>query len=1094
MNFLIPHIQQIYTEAVERKALNWNYLQTLRSERILNGIDQTEALSTSLSNSLWSINNLSGSRLRNSMSSSNESLMSKRGSTPAVKNHHPSITRTTSVGLHAESNNQHMYHSSSRLNGFVDFGSNPSLYAGSSSASQPSLERTSSLGKLSEKPHRGEHNMTMKTISETQLGGMFSDEDFSSDRESSGHSRNPASDAVHEHAASEDLCLIDESLTSDDCSTQSSTDTCTQIGNSEVMNAATTAANKKSVPSSPQRLMEKLTSPPMRNKFGSTKSPNVSPLHQNLQCSLTAENRERQQGPALSPTFLSASNSSSQLKSILRSPSASITSLSSISPTHSISSEHRLSVNTPPMPSTPTSTSADRMHSMLIEGTTMAHSHTILPTGNVDAPKNDKSPSPSPSMDLEVVACKTVIGDGQFCSSDEQQWPRVRSQSDISDNLQRGLQFEVTFVRDANRSPNSDVPSLAKDESKHGLTSPALLHTRYQNPLPIIRQASDSAILSPHQTSGRPHRVMFSECTQIRSFDSESNDSDTDDKIKIVSDDVTIIDLANAEREQSEMVSGGPSSIKANGLPQSHCKYSKFSDKVEPHAPSSLTSQHMAFVSTDDASSVPTRSSRSIVKEEKESIKQSTKGSKSTPVPPAHKRLTGKNVRELSQMFEGTPSPEPVLSPSSTRATPSQQRTRKMSTTKIPVVSEASVDNPKPTKHHSSDSKLTKNHPNDAKAAASRNNLKPSKVSATPPKVASKPAKPSNTAKRKVSTTEKVVPCSDHSPAAVRKAIPVQKNSVCQQRASVMVASKPTTAMRRVSRTEHTPGAAIPRHTSNPEAPTRKQPSANSQSSPKQKLKSSKIQTATSGRDTASPNKKTKSADSNPSRSKLQRQPSVVSSRSPSPYSSGQATHKPLSRLSGTRQPLRRKNPSPAAARRNSQTVKPAADELNSNNSNNNNGNYNSRGDDNSDVSGSCEYTTPAHPAAYSLSQMNWSPQDLYANSLQTNSRLNAADSTVTQCSLAQDSVCQSDNYSSLNGSAVIGDAATFCCKHTQSEKDHQSVKLKCDVHHSLQPLTLKCTKRRDPLEWQNFGLSWKQSSLPYCHSTGGCATISRHS
>lgn len=920
----------------------------------------------------------------------------------------------------------------------------------------------------------------MNTISETQLGGMFSDEDFSQDRESSGHGRNPASDAVHEHTASEDLSLIDESLTSDDCSTQSSTDTCTQITNSEVIDAATTAAANISASSSPQRL-EKLASPPTSSKFN--KSPNMSPLHQNLQCPLTTDNKESLQGPALSPTFLSASNSS-QLKSILRSPSASITSLSSISPTHSFSSEHRLSVQTPPMPSTPTSTSTNRMHSVLIEGTTMPHSHTILPTGKVDAPKNDKSPSPSPSMDFEVVACKTVVGDGKFCNSDEQQWPRVRSQSDTIDGLKRGLQFQVTFVRDANPPPNSNVPSLV-EESKHRSMSPASLQTKYQNPLPIIRQASDSAILSPHQTNHRPHRVMFSECPQVRSFDSESNDSDTDDKIEIVCDDVTIIDLANAKQEQAKLISSGPSSIKANGLPQSHCKYSKVSDKVEPHLSPSLTSQQMAFVATDDALSVPTGSSRDIIKDEKESTKQNAKSSSSTPVPPAHKRLAGKNVRELSQMFEGTPSPEPVLSPSSTRTPPPKQRTRKMSTTKIPVLSEAIVDN----------TKLTKNHPNNEKGSASRNHLKPSKASVTPPKVPSKPTKPSNAAKRKVSVGEKAVPCSNHSPTTLRKAIPVRKNSVCQQRATV-ASTKPSTTIRRASRTEHTPGAIIPGRTSNPDMATNKQPSTNSQSSPKQKLKSSKNQTATSGRDTALLNKKSKSTDSNPSRSKLQHQPSVVSSRSPSPYSSGQTTHKPLSRLSGTRQPLRRKHPSPATARKTSQTAKPAAVELNSNNSNNNNSLP--PGSDDSDVSDSYKYTTQAHLLGNSsglLSRTYWPPQYPYANSMQTNFRLNA-DSAITQCSRVVDSACQSDNYSSLNDLAVNSDAATphDHRKHTRSETDHQRVKLKHDTHHSLQPLTLKCATKRDPLEWQNFGLSWKESSLPYCHSTGErCATTSRH-
>ena len=1003
--------------------------------------------------------------------------MSKRGSTPAVRNHHPPITRTTSVGYQAESNGQHMFFSSSRLNGFADFGSNPSLYPGPSSANQLALERTSSLGKLSEKPYR-EHKM--KTISETQLGGVFSDEDFSSDRESSS-CRIPALEEVHEHMVSEELCSIDESLTSDDCSTQSSTDTCTQITSSEIIDVAATAAANKGASSSPQRL-EKLGSPSLSSKFSPTKSPNISPLHQRLQCSLSTESREKLQGPMLSPTFRSTSTngSSLQLKSILRSPTASITSLSSISPTHSISSEQRLSIQTPPMPSTPTSTSADRAHSVLMDGSTMAHSHTILPTGNNDALKNDKSPSPSPSMDFEVVACKTVVSSNErFCDPVEQQWPRGRSQSDTtSNNTLGGMQFHVTLVKDADPLPSSSVSALIKEESNNRMMSPMLLHTKCRNPLPIIRQASDSAILSPRQTNGRPHRVMFSDCTQVRSFDSESNDSDADE-IKIVCDDVTIVDLTNAEREDCRMVLD---SHESNGLPQSPRKCSKVSDKVELCVSSSLGSQQMAFVSTADTSGA--QMIPSVIKEDKRCTTQSFKDERSRKsTTPTHKRITGKNtVRELSQIFESTPSPEPMLSPSSTVTSPSHQRSRKISTTKIPVLSEAAVD------IH----KLNNHHPSVSKVATSRNNLKASKVPVTPPKVASKPAK------RKVSTAEKLAAGSNQSPAAVRKTIPARRNSVCQRRTSVT--TKPTTAMRRPSRTEHIPIAISPRHTTNPDVAPKKYSSTNSQSSPNLKLKSPRSQTTASGKEAASPSKKTKlSVDSNPPRSKLQRQPSVVSSRSPSPYSSGQATHKPLSRLSGTRQPLRRKsgsnNSSPAAARKTSQTSKSTTTELNCNNSNNNNScllDENDLGRTNVSCPLTFQINSGTDTSA-SSSQESETSQYLRPKSLQTVLRIDS-DTEVSQC--VQESPAQENSGSPLNGSAVRGEVATLDRKSPWSQRTTQNVMLNHGTryHPSRQSLTLKLSKKRDPFEWQNFGLSWKQSSLPFLHSTDGRRTItSRH-
>ena len=1046
--------------------------------------------------------------------------MSKRGSTPSIRNHHPPITRTTSVGLSAESSGQQIF-SSPRLNGFTtNFGSNPSLYPGTSSIDKLSLERTSSLGKLSERPYR-EHNMTMKTISETQLGaGMFTDEDLSSDAES-GDRPHGTSERTHRHRNGEELCSVDESLTSDDCSTQSSTDT--QITNSELIDAAAAVVNN--IASSPQRLENYMSSTLSSHKSVTSpnRSPNLSPLHQKLHCSLSNESRV----VTVSPTLLSTSNGpSSQLKSILRSPSASITSLSSISPTHSTHStsfEQRLSGQTPPMPSTPTSSSAEPTHSVLIEGTTIAHSHTILPTGNVDTPKNGKSPSPSPSMDLEVVACKTVVDDRRFCNSNDNQWLNVetqqrgRSQSDTSDNLRRGLEFHVTFVNETNARTMKSNASV--NETDAGLEpndniSPTLLHTKDKNPLPIIRQASDSLIMSQRQANSRPHKVMFSECTQVLSFDSESIDSDIEEKIKIVRDDVSTFALNDVHcfettSDRSRLPDSTSCQLPTTAVEDktSFHQFSEISDEIEPQEPSTAKSQQMAFLPTAIATalSIPATNTKTLnEKELREHMKKTVSYDKNVIVPPAHKRVTGKHVRELSQMFERVCSPDPTPSSGSGCSSPVPKAARQHSTTRIPVHSELVTDVLKSTKMQSNDSKLV----------GSQNNEKSSaRVGTNPPKVTSKQTKPLNAAKRRTSTVDKVVLGSNQSPASTRKTIPARKNSVCQQKSGI--ASKTTTngANRRVSRTaEHAPIATISRNTSSPVVGSRRQAlSTKAPASPNPKLRSSKSQTATIARDSVSSNNKlTKLSGSNPPppRSRLQRQPSVVSSRSPSPYSSGQASHKPLSRLSGTRQPLRRKsggsgsnNVSPAVARRNSRVAKPTVIELNCNNSNNNNidGTCSGCVDERCDKTAADYFTVTADPwvlqssgSSHIPSQMSDTSQSLFPNSSEED-RLSSDGAVTTHSSLHDYSFNQRDSNSEASGDKLAmytPDGMSSKTIQDILQTDDHKLKLKNDIryHHSLQSSSLKHMNKRSPLEWQNFGLSWKQSpsSLSYFHNKGG--------
>lgn len=967
--------------------------------------------------------------------------MGKRGSTPTVRNggRHAPITRTTSVGLQSDPKNG----SSQWLS---EFGSNPSLYPGSTnSMDQLALERTSSLGKLTEnKPY---HSMTMKTISETQLGGMFSDEDLTPNRRDEPH-------------ATEELFSIDESLTSDDCSTQGSD---TQITNSEIIDAAAAAISKSASPSLKlERMLGKNLSPP--------KSPNISPLHHKLQSSLSTESKEGLQGASISPTLLTTSgNSPSHLKSILRSPSNSITSLSSISPTHT-------SFHTPPMPSTPTSVSADRAHSTLLVGdSTAAHSHTIVPTGNGnDTSKNEKSPSPSPSMDLEVVTCKTVVGEGQLLSPKTELHSRSSSDTSVDSTRGGGLQFHVTFVNDGN-ARNSNISTLIEEEATTDRTmSPALLSPNDQL---IMRQSSDSMLMSPRHVNSRPHKVMFSDCTQIRSFDSES---DIDDKITIVNDDFSVLDLSNPE---SEAIVNGHTTSEANGLPESPSdKCSQVSDETElAHEPSDSLPHHVTALQTLTAGSTTERVD--MDNEKQTHVKQSVKAEKTAKVPPAHKRVTGKSVRALSQMFEGNASPSSTPPPpaSSTETSPVHRSNRKVSVSKIPLSCNSPI---------LGGPRLMKNHPNEVRSPATRNNLKSSKLSSAPPKTPLKSTKAASTSaivKQRKSPT----PTPDQSPATTKRVTPARKNSVYQQRAGASTKPATTnTATRKTSRVEH--NTSMSRHTSGPAVTTpKKQPLS---MAPVTKPKPSRNQASSSGKEhpnpVGSPKHVRASRDSNPSRSRLQRQPSVASSRSPSPYSSSaQASHKPLSRLSGTRQPLRRKsnNSSPAEIRKNNQHVKSIADGLNSNSNNNNNSGF-----DEEDL-----LTLSAHfpDGSFLFPRRNESSPSLSPNSLQKTVRFSIGSSSnegsMDSVHSTDERSCHLQSNSAARGKSISSDQTIASSKSTtQFQVNDRNEKFKSKVgefqyHHSLQPLSLRHANKRSPHEWKNFGLSWKQNSFPQFNQTG---------
>lgn len=140
-------MQQFYQDAVEKKTQTWKIMENLRSERILNGIENLENLNATLSQSLWSVHSYNNQGRLGSIGSSNESLISKRASTSSL-GEHPSLTHTTSADrVVGSSNRLQKLRSNFKSMGSVDF-----TYVCPPSLNGLRLERTLSEDKLNERP------------------------------------------------------------------------------------------------------------------------------------------------------------------------------------------------------------------------------------------------------------------------------------------------------------------------------------------------------------------------------------------------------------------------------------------------------------------------------------------------------------------------------------------------------------------------------------------------------------------------------------------------------------------------------------------------------------------------------------------------------------------------------------------------------------------------------------------------------------------------------------------------------------------------------------------------------------------------------
>ena len=149
---------------MDKKAHTWKLMESLRSERILNGVENLDSLSASLSQSLWSIHSLTNNGRLASKYSSNDSVLLKRGSCSSLGDHR-GVTRTTSADTNCDLAMLNKLRSSYRsMSGSADFTNIPSFHS-----ANESFDRTSSLSGLAERPHSFCDTSNMSTISESNL-------------------------------------------------------------------------------------------------------------------------------------------------------------------------------------------------------------------------------------------------------------------------------------------------------------------------------------------------------------------------------------------------------------------------------------------------------------------------------------------------------------------------------------------------------------------------------------------------------------------------------------------------------------------------------------------------------------------------------------------------------------------------------------------------------------------------------------------------------------------------------------------------------------------------------------------------------------
>jgi len=133
--YFCPPLQQFYQDAVCKKAHTWKLMANLRSERILNGVENLDSLSASLSQSLWSINSLSSAKKGDQ----------DRSSTPSLFQQHQVLNETAS-------NDQSYISTKGRAPKMSKYKNFRSFTGSMDLSNSLNLQRTTSLGGIKHKP------------------------------------------------------------------------------------------------------------------------------------------------------------------------------------------------------------------------------------------------------------------------------------------------------------------------------------------------------------------------------------------------------------------------------------------------------------------------------------------------------------------------------------------------------------------------------------------------------------------------------------------------------------------------------------------------------------------------------------------------------------------------------------------------------------------------------------------------------------------------------------------------------------------------------------------------------------------------------
>ena len=652
---IVPFLKQFYTEAVEKKEQNWQLLQNLRSERILDGIDPS--LSANLSQSLISVNSFGNGRpWSTALSSSIESFLSV-GNRDSIE-HNP-LSRTKSAD--PESHKRSTPSLIRRVAGSADCAVSSLVLSSSSPKSPRNLERASSLGRLLEK--RGESSMV--TISESKLLSTSFNKPH---RSTSDSSRSDLQD-VEELSEGESIPKIGPVVQFDEAGplqeldvSQGSTvsiisdDSGTESGESPIGDSFPVRNKPPIVTSSDGILGNRRDMFAPRERSESLTLIDRSSLHKNgpglfhsqrekLVCDFDVKNSSSENLPckmcfqatqshsdsdSQSPSHIS--QDSSLLKSCLRSPSTShnTTTLNSIAHSqdgHVHIDNHLMKSESMVETTPPESVSF------------VSPKHTIIPVLSRDRKASNESENQlqtdsSPSPNLEIVECKIFKTNKLERYSSHEDKKHHRSLSESALHLPTTLNessFSITLVPSTNQqSLRLKGSSSLLEEDNETMEEESRLKRAESNSLSAEGDKEDRRLSATSSNS-------ISSSSDTLLFQCDSRES-------VEEGCTTKVAASNTKVAQNPEFASRParSDDFPHSLPhrdRSKSSLSKYSSTVPQYRNETFPKQ--------SSKSVPASPSRNG-----HALSPNASPRHGHNITPVHKRITQKSVRELLQMFE----------------------------------------------------------------------------------------------------------------------------------------------------------------------------------------------------------------------------------------------------------------------------------------------------------------------------------------------------------------------------------------------------------------------------------------------------------